>query len=204
MDHVSSLECLKLDSQSEVLDKDVGVKDLLSPDTVPLNCDTPVIDTMAEERKVAKQCFEELSTYFKLHWTPPPNPFFGIKADAPKDKSSIGECLYCLKVGDHISDSCPYKSDVPMNAIVSSACVIFCKVCGCRFRGSCCAKCGPSQGRAELKRCSICRKEGEHMTYDCPSREKKYYPSIVFNGDPYTGAFSFEYAPLKGVENGEF
>ncbi|XP_021834300.1 uncharacterized protein LOC110774078 isoform X2 [Prunus avium] len=174
MDHVSSLECLKLDSQSEVLDKDVGVKDLLSPDTVPLNCDTPVIDTMAEERKVAKQCFEELSTYFKLHWTPPPNPFFGIKADAPKDKSSIGECLYCLKV------------------------------CGCRFRGSCCAKCGPSQGRAELKRCSICRKEGEHMTYDCPSREKKYYPSIVFNGDPYTGAFSFEYAPLKGVENGEF
>ncbi|CAL2252184.1 unnamed protein product [Prunus armeniaca] len=43
MDLVSSLECLKLDCQSEVLHKDGGGKDLLSPDTVPLNCDTPII-----------------------------------------------------------------------------------------------------------------------------------------------------------------
>ncbi|CAL2252185.1 unnamed protein product [Prunus armeniaca] len=197
MDHISSLECLKLDSQSEVLDKDAGVKDLLSPDTIPLNCDTPVIDSEAEERRAMKQCLEDLSTYFQLDWTPPPNPFFGIKADSPVDKSSIGECLYCLKVGDHNSNSCPYQSDVPKDAIVGSGCVVNCKICGCRFRGSYCAKCRISEGCAILKSCSICNKEGEHMSYECPSGEKKYYPSVVFKGDPYTGSFSFGYAPLK-------
>ncbi|KAI5331502.1 hypothetical protein L3X38_021628 [Prunus dulcis] len=90
MDVISSLECLKLDSQSKVLHKDGVGRDLISPDTVPLNCDTPIIKSKAEERKAAKQCLETPSTYFKLHWTPPPNPIFGIKADAPDDKSSIG------------------------------------------------------------------------------------------------------------------
>ncbi|CAB4276405.1 unnamed protein product [Prunus armeniaca] len=37
MDLVSSLECLKLDSQSEVLHKDSGGKDLLSPNTTICN-----------------------------------------------------------------------------------------------------------------------------------------------------------------------
>ncbi|CAL9015814.1 unnamed protein product, partial [Prunus brigantina] len=55
------------------------------------------------------------------------------------------------------------------------------------------AKCGICLGRAILKDCSICRKLGEHMTSDCLSHERKYYPYVVFNGDPYTGAFSFEY-----------
>ncbi|KAL6282600.1 hypothetical protein ACE6H2_013529 [Prunus campanulata] len=191
MDHVSSLECQKLDFHWKVLPKNRGGKDLLSTDMVPLNCDTPILDSKAEERKAAKQCFEKPST------TPPPNDPFGRKVDEPKDKSSIGECLYCLKVGDHISHSCPYKSDVPKNAIVGSGCVVNCKLCGCRFRGSCCAKCGSSLGLAILKDCSICEKIGEHMSYECPSREKKYYPSVVFKGDPYTGGFSFEYAPLK-------
>ncbi|XP_016648507.1 PREDICTED: uncharacterized protein LOC103325097 [Prunus mume] len=189
MDLFSYLECLKLDSQSEVLHKDGGGKDLLSPDTVPLNCNTRIIGSKVEEQKAAKQCLEKPS--------PPPNDIFGRKVDEPEDKSSIGECLYCLKVGDHISHFCPYKSNVPENAVVGSGCVVNCKVCGCRFRGSCCAKCGISLGRAILKNCSICEKVGEHMNYECPSREKKYYPSVVFKCDPYTGGFSFEYAPLK-------
>ncbi|CAB4306793.1 unnamed protein product [Prunus armeniaca] len=195
MDLFSSLECLKLDSQSEVPHKDGDGKDLLSPDTVPLNCDTPIIGSKAEEQKAAKQCLEKPSTLFALD--PSSNPIFGRKVDEPKDKSSIGECLYCLKVGDHISHSCPYKSDVPKNAIVGSGCVVNCKICGCRFRGSCCARCGSCQGRAILKSCSVCETKGEHMSYECPSREKKYYPSVVFKCDPYTGDFSFEYAPLK-------
>ncbi|CAL9015817.1 unnamed protein product [Prunus brigantina] len=189
MYHVSSLECLKLDFHSKVLLKDGGRKDLVSPDTVPLNCDTPILDSKPEERKAAKQCLEKPS--------PPPNDIFGRKVDEPKDKSSIGECLYCLKMGDHISFFCPYKYDVPKNAIVGSGCVVNCKICGCRFRGSRCANCGSSQGCAILMSCSICEKEGEHMSYECPSREKKYYPSVVFKCDPYTGGFSFEYAPLK-------
>ncbi|CAL8992453.1 unnamed protein product [Prunus brigantina] len=43
MDHVTSSECLKLDSQSEVLNKDGGGKDLFSQVMVPLNCNTPII-----------------------------------------------------------------------------------------------------------------------------------------------------------------
>ncbi|CAL2252181.1 unnamed protein product [Prunus armeniaca] len=176
MDHVSSLECLKLDFHSKVLLKDGGRKGLVSPDMVPLNYDTPILDSKAEEQTAAKQCLETPS--------PPPNYIFG-------------ECLYCLKVGDHISHFCPYKSNVPKNAVVGSGCVVNCKLCGCRFRGSCCAKCGISLGRAILKNCSICEKVGEHMNYECPSGEKKYYPSLIFKCDPYTGGFTFEYAPLK-------
>ncbi|CAB4276409.1 unnamed protein product [Prunus armeniaca] len=89
----------------------------------------------------------------------------------------MNQRIRVLLVGDPISHCCPYKSDVPKNAIVVSGCVVNCKVCGCRFRGSCCANYGSSQGRAILKSCSVCEKEGEHMTYECPSREKKYYPS---------------------------
>ncbi|ONI10940.1 hypothetical protein PRUPE_4G077500 [Prunus persica] len=195
MDLVSSLECLKLDSQSEVLHKDGGGKDLLSPDMVSLNCDTPIIGSKAEEQKAAKQCLEKPSTSFKLHWNPSTIPIFGIKADAPKDKSSIGECLYCLKVGDHISRLCPYKSDVPKNAIVGSGCAVLCKVCGCRFKGSCCAECGITQGRAIFMNCSLCEKQGEHMNYECPTLKKKHYPSFC-NCDPYMGltvpSFSFQ------------
>ncbi|CAL2252179.1 unnamed protein product [Prunus armeniaca] len=176
MDLFSSLECLKLDSQSEVPHKDGDGKDLLSPDTVPLNCNTRIIGSKAEEQKAAKQCLEKPS--------PPPNDIFG-------------ECLYCLKVGDHISHYCPYKSNVPKNAIVGSGCVVNCKICGRLFRGSRCARCGSCQGHAILKSCSVCETKGEHMSYECPNREKKYYPFVVFKCDPYTGDFSFEYAPLK-------
>ncbi|XP_016652584.1 PREDICTED: keratin-3, type I cytoskeletal 51 kDa-like [Prunus mume] len=140
----------------------------------------------AEEQKATKQCLEKPSTSFKSHWNPSTNPTFGFKADEPKDKSCFGECLYCLKVGDHISHFCPYKSNVPKNAIVGSGCTVLCKVCGCRFRGSCCASCGISQGRAVFMNCSLCEKQGEHMNYECPSRKIKCYPSFC-NFDPYIG-----------------
>ncbi|BBH01077.1 hypothetical protein Prudu_011234 [Prunus dulcis] len=64
-----------------VLLKEDGGKDLLSPDTVPLNCDTPILDSKAEDQKAATQCLEKPS--------PPPNDIFGRKVDEPKDKSSI-------------------------------------------------------------------------------------------------------------------
>ncbi|CAB4276048.1 unnamed protein product [Prunus armeniaca] len=49
MDNVSSLECLKFDSQSKVLCKDSGGEDLLSSTMVPINCDTPITWSEAYE-----------------------------------------------------------------------------------------------------------------------------------------------------------
>ncbi|BBN67798.1 hypothetical protein Prudu_189S000500 [Prunus dulcis] len=43
------------------------------------------------------------------------------------------ECEYCLKVGVHFTQTCPYKYHVPKNAIVSK-------------RDSCCGSCGLSDG----------------------------------------------------------
>ncbi|BBH01079.1 hypothetical protein Prudu_011236 [Prunus dulcis] len=187
MDLVSSLECLKLDSQSEVLHKDGGGKDLLSPDIVPLNCDTPIIGSKAEEQKAAKQCLEKPSTFLNRTGTLLQFPFLVSRL--------MHQRIRVLLVGDHISQLCPYKSDVPKNAIVGSGCAVLCKVCGCRFKGSCCAKCGISQGRAVFMNCSLCEKQGEHMNYECPTRKKKYYPSFC-NCDPYMGltvpSFSFQ------------
>ncbi|CAL8992470.1 unnamed protein product [Prunus brigantina] len=67
MDHdVTSLECLKLDFQSEVLDKDGDRKDLFSPVMVSSNCNTSIIDSKVEEPKTTI-LDEDLETYFSLH-----------------------------------------------------------------------------------------------------------------------------------------
>ncbi|XP_021825874.1 uncharacterized protein LOC110766801 isoform X2 [Prunus avium] len=150
MDHVSSLECLKLDSQSEVLDKDGREKDLFSPAMVPLNCDTPIIGSEVVGSEADESETDELE----------PAKLIGH------------ECEYCLKVGDHFTQLCPYKHNVPKNAIVSTRCVVLCNHCGCHFRNSCCANCGRSDGCAVLMDCLNCGKKGEHMTYMCPSRKE--------------------------------
>ncbi|XP_021810015.1 uncharacterized protein LOC110753416 isoform X2 [Prunus avium] len=98
------------------------------------------------------------------------------------------ECEYCLKVGVHFTQTCPYKYHVPKNAIVSRRCVVVCNFCGCLFRDSCCGSCGLSDGCAVLMDCLHCGKIGEHLTFTCPSREGK--PSY-FSCDPYTGSCSF-------------
>ncbi|BBG93761.1 RING/U-box superfamily protein [Prunus dulcis] len=54
MDHISSLECLKLDSESEVLDKDSGKNDLFLSAMVPLNYDTPIIGSKVAESEAAE------------------------------------------------------------------------------------------------------------------------------------------------------
>ncbi|KAL6293762.1 hypothetical protein ACE6H2_001904 [Prunus campanulata] len=217
MDHdVTSLECLKLDSQSEVLDKYGGGKDLFSPVMVPSNYNTPIIDSKVEEPKTTI-LDEDLETYFSLHWGPP-SPR-GSKDEEPKTEelmdeepkteeltaeeptteelmAEIGECKYCLKVGKHYTPLCPYRYHLPKNATLGSGCEVICKICGCLFRGSCCASCGRSEGQAILKDCSICGKQGEHWPSTCPSREGRHIPS-PFTCDDYTGYFFVNICPTK-------
>ncbi|CAL9015457.1 unnamed protein product [Prunus brigantina] len=186
MDNVSSSECLKLDSQTEVFDKEGCGKDLFSPAMVPLNCDTTIIDNNVKEPETKPWTMsleelteEELCTYFHV-WPGPP--------------SHRGECQYCLKVDDHPTQICSYRCKVPEDAIVGERCVVVCRVCGCLFRDSRCVDCDMSLGRAILKECSICGKEGEHLSFECPKRNR----NNGFTCDPYTGYFSVEIFPLEG------
>ncbi|XP_021825862.1 uncharacterized protein LOC110766792 [Prunus avium] len=211
MDKVSSSECLKLDSQTEVFDKEGGGKDLFSPAMVPLNCDTPIIDNNSKEPEtepwtidITELTEEELRTYFHVFRGPPSHR--GGKSDESKAKESatkeskderkryIGECQYCLKVDEHPTEICSYRYKVPEDAIVGERCVVACRVCGCLFRDSRCADCGTSLGCAILKECLICRKEGEHFTFECPKCNR----NNGFTCDPYTGCFSVEIFPLEG------
>ncbi|PQQ14014.1 uncharacterized protein Pyn_39452 [Prunus yedoensis var. nudiflora] len=171
MDSVSSLEWLKLDSQSEEPDKDGGGKDLFSPATIPLNCNTPIIGSKSDELESKESETEE----------------------SEDEGCFIGECKYCLKVNKHPTNQCSYEYKVPKDAIVGESCVVACLVCGCLFRDSRCADCGTSLGRAFLKDCSICGKEGEHLEFECPERDA----NCGFTYDPYTGSFSVEIRPLK-------
>ncbi|KAL6282295.1 hypothetical protein ACE6H2_013224 [Prunus campanulata] len=245
MDNVSSLECLKLDSQSEVFDKDGGGKDLFSPTMVPLNCDTPIIDIKVKEPKTTELIDEneelmdedededeelmdeerrnKIETSLILHWGPPsPTGREAEESKAEKSKAEesegeefegeefegeesegeeltpkeIGECMYCLKVGEHITQLCPYQHHVPKNATLGEGCELICKICGCRFIGSCCADCGLSEGCAILKDCLICGKQGDHWPSTCPKREGKHIPS-VFTCNDYNGYFTFNTHALK-------
>ncbi|KAI5350761.1 hypothetical protein L3X38_003652 [Prunus dulcis] len=92
MDHVTSSECLKLDSQSEVLDKDGGRKDLFSPVMVPSNCNMPIIDSEVEEPKTTI-LDEDLEIYFSLHWGPPSPTRIGSKDEEPKIEELMDEEL---------------------------------------------------------------------------------------------------------------
>ncbi|XP_008224261.1 PREDICTED: uncharacterized protein LOC103324004 [Prunus mume] len=108
------------------------------------------------------------------------------EADESDSEKLIGrECQFCLKVGDHFSQTCSYRCHVPKNAIVGKRCVVVCNLCGCLFRDSCCGICGQSDGFAILMNCLHCGKIGEHLMSMCPSREGK--PSC-FSLDPYTGS----------------
>ncbi|CAB4293826.1 unnamed protein product [Prunus armeniaca] len=175
MDHdVTSLECLKLDFQSEVLDKDGGRKELFSPVMVPSNCNTPIIGSKDEEPKTEELMDDELETEELM--------------------DEIGECKYCLKVDKHYMQLCPYRYHLPKNATLGRGVEVTCKICGCLFRGSCCASCGLSEGQAILKDCSICGEQGEHWPSTCPSREGRHIPS-AFTCDDYTGYFSVNICP---------
>ncbi|XP_034213903.1 uncharacterized protein LOC117626342 isoform X2 [Prunus dulcis] len=85
------------------------------------------------------------------------------ETDESEDEE-IGECKYCLKVGDHHTELCSYIDEVPENAIV---------------------------GRALFKDCLICGKRGEHMEFECPELEPNpdfsfdpYVPSIIVYNRP--------------------
>ncbi|BFG22588.1 hypothetical protein CerSpe_088620 [Prunus speciosa] len=112
------------------------------------------------------------------------------KAKQPKTAEQM---RYCLKVDDHITQLCPYKYDVPKNAILGKGCSVQCTVCGSRFRDSCCAKCGQTRGRAILMDCRICGKSYDHWPDMCPQRDL----ASSFTCDPYTGYFSFKACPPK-------
>ncbi|XP_016648785.1 PREDICTED: uncharacterized protein LOC103324830 isoform X3 [Prunus mume] len=106
-----------------------------------------------------------------------------LDSDESNSEKLIGrECQFCLKVGDHFSQTCSYRYHVPKNAIVGKRCVVVCNLCGCLFRDLCCGVCGQSDGCAILMNCLHCRKIGEHLIFTCPSREGKSYL------DPYTGS----------------
>ncbi|CAL8999429.1 unnamed protein product [Prunus brigantina] len=176
MDNVSCMEALKLDSQSEVIHKDGGGKDLFSPTMIPLN--TPTIGIKPEESESEDD--EESET-------------------EESEDEEIGQCEYCLKVGDHYTPLCSYVYEVPEDAIVGESCVVTCLVCGCLFRDSRCANCGISLGRARIKYCSICEKQGEHLPFECPKRDR----NSGFTYNPYNGSFSVKIHPLKPVEKAE-
>ncbi|CAB4306461.1 unnamed protein product [Prunus armeniaca] len=198
MDNVSSSECLKLNSQTEVLDKEGCGKDLFSLAMVHLNCDTTIIDNNAKEPEtepwtinLAELTEEELRIYFHVFPGPPSHRVIASSLLPP---NLLGECQYCLKVDEHPTQICSYRYKVPEDAIVGERCVVACRVCGCLFRDSRCANCGTSLGRAILKECSICGKEGEHLSFECP----KHNRNNGFTCDPYTGYFSVGIFPLEG------
>ncbi|CAB4276019.1 unnamed protein product [Prunus armeniaca] len=112
------------------------------------------------------------------------------ETDESEDEE-IGECKYCLKVGDHHTELCSYIDEVPENAIVGESCVVTCLICGCFFRGSRCANCGLTLGRALFKGCLICGKKGEHMEFECP--KFKLNPNVTF--DPYSHSFMVDIRP---------
>ncbi|CAB4285135.1 unnamed protein product [Prunus armeniaca] len=185
MDNVSSLDCLQLDSQSEVLDKDAAM--------VPLNCDTPIIGSKTEESEDEESMDWKSEDEESEDWK---SRVEELEDEKSKDGKSYGECKYCLKVDKHPTQLCSYSYRVPKNAIVGESCVVACLVCGCLFRDSCCADCSVSIGHALLKDCTICGKKEEHSNFECPEREEKRKNS-GFTYDPYTGSFSVEIRPLK-------
>ncbi|XP_021828872.1 uncharacterized protein LOC110769243 [Prunus avium] len=195
MDNVSSLECLKFDSESEVLAKDDGVKNLFSPAMIPLICDMPTIGVKPEESETEESEDEESEDEESE------DEEIGSKIEESESEDSedeeitkeklrsfIGECKYCLHVGDHISQLCPYKNDAPKNATIGESCMVVCSICCCLLRDSCCADCDLSIGCAVLKDCPICGKQGERWPSTCSKREGKHIPS-GFTCDFDTGFF---------------
>ncbi|VVA40005.1 PREDICTED: LOC110753416 isoform [Prunus dulcis] len=189
MDNVSSLVCLKLESESEVLDKDNGGKDLFSRAVVPLNCDTPIIWSKHEEL-CHEETEDEESEDDESETEESNDEEIGSKTEESEFEDSedeeqtkeklrifIGKCKYCLHVGEHISQLCPYKNDAPKNTTLGEGCMVVCSICCCLLRDSCCADCDLSIGCAILKDCPICGKQGEHLSLICSKSEGKHNPS---------------------------
>ncbi|CAB4270691.1 unnamed protein product [Prunus armeniaca] len=183
--------------QSVVLDKDGGGgKDLSPQERVGYSTDeslwNSILKSMGNKPKQPKTAeqrrFEELIAYSASHAAP--NVDF---LKEPNPPVPAGECKYCLKVDDHITQLCPYKYDVPKNAILGKGCLVVCTVCGCRFRDSCCAKCGHTHGRAILMDCMTCGKLYDHSFDTCPKRNL----NSPVTCDPYTGYISFKACPPK-------
>ncbi|CAB4301089.1 unnamed protein product [Prunus armeniaca] len=180
---------LDKDGEWKVIDKDGGLKPL---EMVPHDPNTslwkPTVNRSKEPKTAQQRRFEELMAYSASHAAS--NVDFLKDPDPPVP---AGECRYCLKVDDHITQLCPYKYDVPKNAILGKGCTVVCKVCGCRFRDSCCAKCGNTRGCAILMDCRICGKPYDHWSDTCPKRDL----NSPVTCDPYTGSFSFKACPPK-------
>ncbi|KAI5332949.1 hypothetical protein L3X38_023078 [Prunus dulcis] len=144
MDLVSSLECHKSDAQLVGLNEDRGGKDLFAPD-IPRISDLSIYGNSIVVNKkgggkvlcppemVPLDC--DMSPLLKINWP------IGSKAEETKagpdgtyipffqlPRRDIGECEYCLKVGEHIPQRCPYKDRVPKNAILGSGCDVVCRV----------------------------------------------------------------------------
>ncbi|VVA26272.1 Hypothetical predicted protein [Prunus dulcis] len=89
MDNVSSQVCLKSDSQSEVLDKDTAM--------VPLNNDTPIIETRAEEPETTEPTEEERIAFFwgkteeSMDWKDEEPEDEEPEDEEPKDEESEDE-----------------------------------------------------------------------------------------------------------------
>ncbi|KAI5345411.1 hypothetical protein L3X38_013288 [Prunus dulcis] len=156
---------------------------------IPLNCDMPIIRSKLEESEDEESENEE-SEDEELENEESKNEEIGSKIEESESEDSedeeitkeklrsfIGECKYCLHVGEHISQLCPYKSDAPKNATLGEGCMVVCSICCCLLRDSCCADCDLSIGCAVLKDCPICRKQGEHWPSTCSKREGKHIPS---------------------------
>ncbi|BBN67676.1 hypothetical protein Prudu_151S000100 [Prunus dulcis] len=151
MDLVSSLDCQKSDAQSVGLNEDRGGKDLFAPD-IPASviCQSEAI-RLSSIRKVAERISSCTGLRGRLSGICLDSVYFGKKKVAKLKKQrlvlmaptflsssslvliliyklQIGECEYCLKVGQHIPQRCPYKDRVPKNAILGSGCDVVCRV----------------------------------------------------------------------------
>ncbi|XP_021814892.1 uncharacterized protein LOC110757549 isoform X1 [Prunus avium] len=182
MDLVLSLDCQKSDAQSVGLNEDRGAKELFAPDIPRISDLSICVNSVVVNKKGGGKVFcppemvplhHDTSLLLKLGWP------IGSKAEETKagpdgtyipsfqlPRPDIGECEYCLKVGEHIPQRCPYKDHVPKNAILGSGCDVVCRVCGWFFRGSCCRQ---DEGRAILKNCGICLTTGKHWSASCPT-----------------------------------
>ncbi|XP_021814893.1 uncharacterized protein LOC110757549 isoform X2 [Prunus avium] len=138
MDLVLSLDCQKSDAQSVGLNEDRGAKELFAPDIPRISDLSICVNSVVVNKKGGGKVFcppemvplhHDTSLLLKLGWP------IGSKAEETKagpdgtyipsfqlPRPDIGECEYCLKVGEHIPQRCPYKDHVPKNAILGSGC----------------------------------------------------------------------------------
>ncbi|CAL9015435.1 unnamed protein product [Prunus brigantina] len=197
----------------ETLMKDIKVKEPKTTELIAEDEELMDEDEDEDEELIDEEEINEIKTFLILH-RGPPSPTESKAEESKAEESEgeefegeesegeeltpeeIGECMYCLKVGEHITQLCPYQHHVPKNATLGEGCELICKICGCRFIGSCCADCGLSEGCAILKRCLLCGKLGDHWLSMCPKREGKHIPS-AFTCNDYNGYFTFNPRALK-------